>query len=77
MTEVECERTVLARGPCTELARCSCGHVHLTVGPVTLRLDDTVLAALLLTLHEGVPRLDEARRMTAAGVPVLVTGFKQ
>ena len=70
-----CERTVLSRGPCTELSRCSCGHAHLTVGPVTLRLDEGVLKALLLTLCEGLPRLEEGH--PALGAPQLAGGWKQ
>ncbi|RKG87445.1 hypothetical protein [Corallococcus terminator] len=54
-----CCRAVLARGPCAEVTRCSCGHIHLAVGPVTLRLEEDVLRALGHTLLEAIQHLEE------------------
>ncbi|RKH16616.1 hypothetical protein D7Y13_04090 [Corallococcus praedator] len=56
----ECCRAVLARGPCAEVTRCSCGHIHLAVGPVTLRLEEDVLRALGHTLLEAIHHLEAA-----------------
>ncbi|RYZ38192.1 MAG: hypothetical protein EOO71_25005 [Myxococcaceae bacterium] len=53
-----CCRAVLARGPCAEVTRCSCGHIHLAVGPVTLRLEEDVLRALGHTLLEAIHQLE-------------------
>jgi hypothetical protein len=53
-----CCRAVLARGPCAEVTRCSCGHIHLAVGPVTLRLEEDVLRALGHTLLEAIHQMD-------------------
>ncbi|WP_171418898.1 hypothetical protein [Corallococcus exercitus] len=53
-----CCRAVLARGPCAEVTRCSCGHIHLAVGPVTLRLEEDVLRALGHTLVEAIQKLE-------------------
>jgi hypothetical protein len=79
----ECGKTVLARGPCAEVTRCSCGHLHLAVGPVTLRLEEEVLRAIGLTLAEALQRLgpSEASSDEDAGPPAphshSVGGWKQ
>jgi hypothetical protein len=54
-----CCRTVLARGPCAEVTRCSCGHIHLAMGPVTLRVEEDVLRAIGLTVAEALQQLGE------------------
>ena len=54
-----CRSTVLASGPCAEVARCSCGHVHLNLGPLTIRLEDSVLRAVTITLGEAVARIED------------------
>ncbi|MBU8894203.1 hypothetical protein DRW03_12275 [Corallococcus sp. H22C18031201] len=82
MSAQECGKTVLARGPCAEVTRCACGHIHLAVGPVTLRLDEDILRALGLTLAEAVRRLAgpaETETPAMAGAPHGVTtgGWKQ
>ncbi|WP_147444756.1 hypothetical protein [Corallococcus sp. CA053C] len=50
---------MLAQSPCAEVTRCSCGHIHLAVGPVTLRLEEDVLRALGHTLLEAIQHLEE------------------
>jgi len=52
-----CGKTVLARGPCAEVTRCTCGHLHLAMGPVTLRLEEDVLRAIAVTLVEAIQQL--------------------
>ncbi|WP_164009206.1 hypothetical protein [Pyxidicoccus trucidator] len=52
-----CGKTVLARGPCAEVTRCTCGHLHLAMGPVTIRVEEDVLRAIGLTLAEALQRL--------------------
>lgn len=41
-----CHRQVLSQGPLGNVAICSCGHVHVTVQAVTLRLDQESFAHL-------------------------------
>jgi hypothetical protein len=60
MTMPSCCRTLLARGPCAEVTRCSCGHIHLSIGPVTLRVDED-------TLHAAWHTMGDALRTLAAG----------
>ncbi|WP_223632278.1 hypothetical protein [Corallococcus sp. EGB] len=60
-----CCRAVLARGPCAEVTRCSCGHIHLAVGPVTLRLEEDVLRALGHTLMEAIHQLQASHEAEA------------
>ncbi|RKH59528.1 hypothetical protein D7V93_14715 [Corallococcus llansteffanensis] len=62
-----CCRAVLAQSPCAEVTRCSCGHIHLAVGPVTLRLEEDVLRALGHTLLEAIHQLEAASTATAHG----------
>lgn len=52
-----CCKTVLAQGPCAEVTRCSCGHIHLSLGPVTIRLEEEVLKAIGLTMAEALRNL--------------------
>lgn len=54
-----CGKTVLARGPCAEVTRCSCGHIHLAMGPVTIRVEEDVLRAIGLTVAEALQQLGE------------------
>ena len=57
---------VLARSPCAEARECGCGHVHLTIGPLTLRLDGAYFRALCLTLMDA---LEEMQRREGEAVP--------
>ncbi|AKQ64324.1 hypothetical protein A176_001236 [Myxococcus hansupus] len=52
-----CGKTVLARGPCAEVTRCSCGHIHLAMGPVTIRVEEEVLRAIGMTVAEALQQL--------------------
>lgn len=70
-----CCRTVLARGPCAEVTRCSCGHIHLAMGPVTLRVEEDVLRAIGLTVAEALQQLGEREGPTAeTAEPALSSG---
>lgn len=68
-----CGRTVLARGPCAEVTRCTCGHIHLAMGPVTIRVEEEVLRAIGLTLTEAVQNLGTP----AHAGPLPAEGWKQ
>jgi hypothetical protein len=50
---MHCDRVVLACSDLCRIDHCSCGHLHLSIGPVTLRVDANVLAHLCATLGEA------------------------
>jgi hypothetical protein len=43
---MKCVREGLAKGRSVSVERCSCGHVHVTLGPLTVRIDADTLAEL-------------------------------
>lgn len=57
MSDTACHQTLLAQGSCSQLTRCSCGHVHLALGPVTVRLEESALLELFGLLRQGVQAL--------------------
>ena len=69
MSAPPCCRTLLARGPSAEIARCSCGHIHLSLGPVTIRLDAETLHAAWHTMGDALRALADERHGTAEPVP--------
>ncbi|MGA9523060.1 MAG: hypothetical protein WBV82_16445 [Myxococcaceae bacterium] len=50
----ECWRVRVAEGPVGWVEQCSCGVLHVTVGPVSLRLEQSAAEALALMLRDGV-----------------------
>jgi hypothetical protein len=46
---VSCHRTILAAGEACLIEQCSCGHIHFTVGPITMRLEPAALGSLAET----------------------------
>ncbi|MFP2928767.1 hypothetical protein ACLESO_26940 [Pyxidicoccus sp. 3LG] len=78
-----CGKTVLARGPCAEVTRCTCGHLHLAMGPVTIRVEEEVLRAIGLTLLEALQQLGPSASSPHDEVepssphPVPTSGWKQ
>ena len=50
-------RRLAAHGP-IRVDLCSCGQVHVSVGPTTLRLAPAVVRALGETLRTAIARLD-------------------
>lgn len=52
-----CCRTLLARSPSAEVTRCTCGHIHLSLGPMTIRMDEAALHAIWLTMGDAVQAL--------------------
>ncbi|QSQ28631.1 hypothetical protein JY651_02955 [Pyxidicoccus parkwayensis] len=79
MLEQGCGKTVLARGPCAEVTRCSCGHIHLAMGPVTIRVEEEVLRAIGMTLAEALQQLgeQEGAAMATAEPALSSGGWKQ
>ncbi|NOJ79852.1 hypothetical protein HNV28_16130 [Myxococcus xanthus] len=39
------------------MTQCSCGHIHLAMGPVTIRVEEEVLRAIGMTLAEALQQL--------------------
>ena len=66
MSSPTCCRTLLARGPSAEVARCSCGHIHLSLGPMTIRLDEETLHAVWHTMGDALRALAEAAHAETA-----------
>lgn len=58
-----CQRTNLARhleyGLECRVDLCSCGHVHLGIGPLTLRIEPEALRIIGAALSEANRRLDK------------------
>ncbi|WP_394832854.1 hypothetical protein LVJ94_40770 [Pendulispora rubella] len=52
----ESHRTRLAEGPICMVEECSCGVMHLTIGPVTLRLQADAVESMWVTLGEAISR---------------------
>lgn len=49
-----CIRETLANGPICRVDRCACGMLHLTVGPMTVRLDAESCLSISCTLQEAL-----------------------
>jgi len=48
-----CNRRTLAVGEFAMVEQCTCGAVHVTIGPVTLRLSASAIAPIASTLSEA------------------------
>lgn len=55
--EIPCCRRTLAQSQSSRVDLCSCGHVHLSIGPVTLRLEPMVLQNIHMVLDQAVEQL--------------------
>lgn len=51
------QRSPLAEGPFCKLELCACGTVHLSLGPLTLRLRPEVVESLWTTLGDALGAL--------------------
>jgi hypothetical protein len=58
----ECRRETIAKGPGSAVERCTCGSIHLTIGAVTVRLQEADFAHIATTVTKAGARL--------AGIPV-------
>ncbi len=52
-----CRHRALARGRGIAVSSCSCGHVHLTLGDLTLRVKPAQLEEIAATLGRAVDSL--------------------
>lgn len=57
-SQAGCFREVVAQSCVAGVERCSCGTLHLVLGPFTLRLSPDQFRTLLGTLIEGQSYLD-------------------
>ncbi len=62
-----CSRDILAESSIGSIERCSCGCVHLTLGPLSLRLDEAAIVGLAAMITRAVATLENRR-----GVPIPV-----
>lgn len=53
-----CRKQLLARCPLGQVETCSCGHVHLHVGPFTLRVEPHSFLVLAGMVAEAAERLE-------------------
>lgn len=71
--DIPCCRRILAQSQSSRVDLCSCGHVHLSIGPVTLRLEPMVLQSISTVLDQAVEQLrgdHDADLMPLPSVPV-------
>jgi hypothetical protein len=57
MRSNRCERAVVAEGPGARIERCNCGAVHLSLGPVTVRLDPESFESFAVTVAYASARM--------------------
>lgn len=62
-----CSRTVLARGPIGSVERCTCGSIHLCVGPLSLRLETAAFLSLCDVVDVARDRLASPAAPRAGG----------
>ncbi len=60
MSPSPCQRMLLAQTPGAEVTRCSCGHIHVSLGPVTIRMDAETLHAAWHTMGEALRSLSHS-----------------
>lgn len=58
------ERALLAQGPFCKVESCECGTVHVSLGPMTLRLHVDVVESVWGTLGEALMRAGRSARPT-------------
>lgn len=64
-----CRREIVARNATCKVERCSCGMLHVTIGPLTLRFDPGALEEVHRALFDALARLsarDEVERLRGA-----------
>jgi len=67
MTTNPCVRRTLAVGDFAMVEQCTCGAVHVTIGPVTLRLSASAIAPIALTLNEAARGLALDQMLNVSG----------
>lgn len=54
------QRVLLAEGPFCKVEGCDCGTMHVSLGPITLRLRADVVESVWTTLGESLVRFGRA-----------------
>jgi len=67
-TRPTCLRTRLAETAVATIDYCQCGHMHLSLGPFSLRLSAEALIGLKDTIHEAMTAHDATTRDVATAV---------
>ena len=67
MTTKPCVRRTLAVGDFAMVEQCTCGAVHVTIGPVTLRLAASAIAQIATTLNEAARGLAFDQMLNVSG----------
>jgi len=67
MTTNPCARRALAVGDFAVVEQCTCGAVHVTIGPVTLRLVASAIAQIATTLTEAARGLALDQMLNVSG----------
>lgn len=65
MTMNPCTRRTVAVGEYAMVEQCTCGAVHVTIGPVTLRLDAAAIGPIADTLNEAAHGLNLEQLLSA------------
>jgi hypothetical protein len=56
------QKALLAEGPFCKVEACDCGTMHVSLGPITLRLRADVVESIWGTLGEALGRFGRASR---------------
>ena len=68
MTMKPCTRRTVATGEYAMVEQCTCGAVHMTIGPVTLRLAASAIGPIAATLSEAADGLKLEQSLGARAV---------
>jgi hypothetical protein len=65
----ECRRETIAKGPGSAVERCTCGSIHLTIGAMTVRLQESDFAHVATTVTKAGARLAGVEAGRASPAP--------
>jgi hypothetical protein len=63
------QRVLLAEGPFCKIESCDCGTIHVSLGPITLRLRIDVVESIWGTLGEALGRFGRTVPRHAREIP--------
>jgi len=58
VSHAACRHQVLSEKGALRVTRCSCGHVHVSIGPVSIRVEDETVPALSDLFDEAAEKLE-------------------
>lgn len=65
MSAPPCHRRLLAQSPQARVEACSCGLIHVSAGPITLRLEAAACEALTTVLARAMVEMVRLREEAA------------